>query len=99
MFTVVGYYVYRSEEVYGHYQLISDLLTTTTYTDSIGISGLKYYMVRAAKYQTTPSGTFINLSEGIVDSMDVTYISDIQNIIPSTFKLYPGTSTIRADHL
>jgi hypothetical protein len=63
---VTGYYVYRSDEEYGSYKLRSGLINVTNYTDSFGTAGNKYYMVRAAKTQNTPSGSYTNLSLGIV---------------------------------
>jgi hypothetical protein len=64
--SVIGYYVYRSDEEYGSYKLRSELINVTNYTDSYGTAGNKYYMVRAAKIQSTPSGSYSNLSLGIV---------------------------------
>lgn len=70
---VTGYYVYRSDTEFGTYTLISPLLTTNSYTDSFGSNGLKYYMVRATKPETTPSGTYHNLSIGATASAIVSY--------------------------
>lgn len=70
---VTGYYVYRSESQFGHYALLSGKLTTTSFTDSFGTDGMKYYMVRATKLETTPSGTYHNLSIGATVSAKVSY--------------------------
>jgi len=70
---VTGYYVYRSDTEFGTYTLLSPKLTTTSYTDSFGVNGFKYYMVRATKLETTPSGTYHNLSIGATTSAQVTY--------------------------
>ncbi|MBL0310704.1 MAG: T9SS type A sorting domain-containing protein [Bacteroidetes bacterium] len=71
--TVLGYYVYKSTTAFSRYEQISGLLTSNTFYDSVGTDGLYYYMVRAAKLQSSPSGMYINLSEGITDSATVTY--------------------------
>lgn len=61
---VAGYYVYRSISEFGEYKLRSGRVTGTTYTDSFGAPGTYWYMVRATKLQTTPSGTYYNMSLG-----------------------------------
>ncbi len=72
--SVIGYYVYRSDTgEYGNYKRISGVLTTTTFKDTVGKAGLKYYMVRPIKLQSTPSGVYNNLGLGISDSATVTY--------------------------
>lgn len=61
---VAGYYVYRSETEFGSYDRRSPLVTGTSFTDSFGTAGTKYYMVRAVVLQVTPSGSYYNLSLG-----------------------------------
>lgn len=61
---LAGYYVYRSTTEFGEYKLRSGLVTGTSYTDSFGSAGTYWYMVRPAKLQTTPSGTYYNLGLG-----------------------------------
>ncbi len=61
---VAGYYVYRATSEFGEYKLRSGMVNGTTYTDSFGAPGTYWYMVRATKLQTTPSGTYYNLSLG-----------------------------------
>jgi hypothetical protein len=70
---VVGYYVYRSDELFGKYEPVSSLVTGTTYSDQVGTDGLKYYMVRPVKKVLTPSGTYFNLGIGIRDSATVDF--------------------------
>ena len=73
--SIVGYYVYKSTTEFGHYQLASGLVSSTSFYDSAGTNGLQYYMVRACKYQPGPSGNYFNLSEGVGDSATVNYIT------------------------
>ncbi|MBZ0099329.1 MAG: T9SS type A sorting domain-containing protein, partial [Taibaiella sp.] len=61
---LAGYYVYRSTSEFGEYKLRSGRVTGTSYTDSFGTAGTYWYMVRPAKLQTTPSGTYYNLGLG-----------------------------------
>jgi len=70
---VIGYYVYRSAAEYGSYEKRSAMITGTSYTDSTGYNGNYFYMVRAVKLQSTPSGTYYNLSIGRTDSSYITY--------------------------
>jgi hypothetical protein len=71
--TVIGYYVYRADSLYGKYTKLSGLIAGTTFKDTVGKDGLKFYMVRPSKLQTTPSGTYYNLGLGITDSATVSY--------------------------
>lgn len=84
---VIGYYVYRSDSLYGLYSKVSDLIAGTTFADTIGKDGLKYYMVRPCKLQSTPSGTYYNLGLGISDTATVSFPipSSIQTV-KSTLK-------------
>lgn len=77
---VVGYYIYCSDTEYGKYELKSDLISGTSYTDSFGIDGNKWYMVRAVKLQQTPSGTYYNLSLGVEESGIISYAGFPQSI-------------------
>ena len=70
---VIGYYVYRADSAWGFYQKISPMLTAATYLDTVGVNGMKYYMVRPVKLQATPSGSYYNLGIGITNSANVTY--------------------------
>ncbi len=63
--TVLGYYVYRSQDSLSGYQRMhEDILTATSYTDSFPFIGPNYYMVRAVFLQSGSSGTYFNLSQG-----------------------------------
>lgn len=70
---VIGYYVYRADSAYGYFQKISSMLTTTSFHDVSGISGLKYYMVRPVKLTATPSGRYYNLGVGITDTVTASF--------------------------
>ncbi len=70
---VIGYYVYRCDSLMGNFQRVSPLISDTNFTDSFGTNGLKYYMLRPCKLQSTPSGTYYNLGIGITDSATISY--------------------------
>ncbi len=63
---VDGYYIYRADSMLGAYARISGLLSAPNpFTDTAtGLTGTKWYMVRAARLESTPSGSFYNLSLG-----------------------------------
>lgn len=96
---VVGYYIYSADDRYGAYKRRSPLVNVTTYNDSFGTDGTKYYMVRAVKVQNTPSGSYNNLSIGIVSSpvtIDYPYsesqsVNTIGNIVSAN--LYPNPAS------
>jgi hypothetical protein len=70
--SVAGYHVYRAESLNsGFTRLNADPIRDTFYVDSAPVAGLDLYMVRATKLETTASGTYFNLSPGIIDSIEV----------------------------
>lgn len=71
--SVIGYYVYRADSLYGHYTKLSGLIASTSFKDTVGIDGLHFYMVRPCKLQTNTSGTYYNLGLGISDSATVSF--------------------------
>jgi hypothetical protein len=69
--TVIGYHVYRSDELFGRYdRLTLQPVATLTYADHQPAEGMNYYMVRAVKLENTPSGSYFNQSTGITDSVN-----------------------------
>ena len=94
---VLGYYVYRADSMWGHYNRISPLVTTTTYADTVGVSGKKYYMARPVKLQSTPSGDYYNLGLGVVDSATVYYPASVAygSVKVSKLSLYPNPAADR----
>jgi hypothetical protein len=97
---VVGYYVYRSDSTWGTYSRISGLLTTAAFTDNKGVNGKKFYLVRPAKLQQTPSGAYYNLGIGIVDSASVSYPLTIAGLSASRqVALFPNPAAGRLNAL
>jgi hypothetical protein len=94
---VSGYYVYRSDTLFGTYKLLNTNPVAATLTDSFGNSGLKYYMVRAAKLTQTPSGSYYNLGIGIIDSANVKlfHVGVPVIALSADIKLYPNPAKDR----
>ncbi|HYE04990.1 MAG TPA: hypothetical protein VEL07_05635 [Planctomycetota bacterium] len=61
----LGYHVYRAASIDGPFTLLNATPTTaTTYADTGLAAGTHHYQVRAARLEVSPSGTFVNLSQG-----------------------------------
>ncbi|MCX6350403.1 MAG: YCF48-related protein, partial [Bacteroidetes bacterium] len=88
---IVGYNIYRASSTYGKFSKINKVLNTSTaFTDSFPLSGKNIYMIRAVKLENTPSGTYYNMSQGIMDSLTfITGISTLQSQM-SIVKYYPN---------
>ncbi|HOZ87039.1 MAG TPA: T9SS type A sorting domain-containing protein, partial [Bacteroidia bacterium] len=67
---IAGYNIYMKNDTNSTYtRLNNQPVTATTYTDyCLLYPGTYKYMVRALKLETTPSGSYYNMSEGIADT-------------------------------
>jgi hypothetical protein len=86
---VIGYYLYRADSAFGYWSKISPLVTGTSWSDTVGINGLKHYMVRPVKLQSTPSGSYYNMGIGITDTATVTFPA-IPTLVPN------GNTSVKA---
>jgi hypothetical protein len=69
---VAGYHVYRSENIRDGFERLNPaMVTDTTYLDLSPVDGCGNYMVRAVRLETSASGTYLNLSPGVIDSIEV----------------------------
>lgn len=91
---LMGYYVYRSDSAWRDYKLVSPLVTGTGFNDVKGANGKKFYLVRPVKLETTPSGSYVNLGLGMVDSAKVIFPLSIVNIasLPAP-KIFPNPAS------
>lgn len=71
--SVAGYYVYWSANKYGSYELLDDndsdsngMVEGSGYVDTDPDHQAGFYMVRAAKLEETPSGSYWNLGTGVI---------------------------------
>jgi hypothetical protein len=96
--SVIGYYVYRADSAFGYYKRVSPMVAGTTFHDSVGKAGLKYYMVRPVKLQSTPSGAYYNLGVGRVDTGTITFstvgVPVLANAVNITVFPNPAESTL-----
>jgi len=77
--SIAGYHIYRSSSLYDSFSRITiSLITDSLFVDSFPLKGNNVYIVRAVKLENTGSGTYYNLSQGILDSIDInaTYIEE-----------------------
>ncbi len=67
---IAGYNIYMKNDTNTSYVKINpNYISGTTYTHNcMMFPGVYKYMVRAVKLETTPSGTYYNMSEGIADT-------------------------------
>lgn len=71
--TVLGYHVYRSAVMTGPFtRLTAAPLPGTSFMDTNAALGNNIYMIRAIKRETSGSGTYFNLSQGIFLAINVT---------------------------
>ncbi|MBK9507198.1 MAG: T9SS type A sorting domain-containing protein [Chitinophagales bacterium] len=89
---VLGYYVYRSSTEFGKYERITTMLINEPYLDETPLPGYNFYMVKAVKLETTPSGSYYNTSIGITDSIS-NNLTAIQHIENTQFELFPNPAT------
>ena len=91
-----GYHVYRSNALGGDFsRLTTNLAADTLFVDSTPPDGNNIYMVRAAKLETTASGSYFNLSQGILDSVfipatDVEEVEDHATLSYALLQNYPN---------
>lgn len=62
------YYVFRSKHIDSTFTLMTTT-ANTFYIDNSPLTGDNVYMVRALKLQTSGSGTYFNLSQGLFDTI------------------------------
>ena len=85
---IIGYYVYRAtydadpaKEIFERRSVGGTALVQgTSFTDADAAIGQYVYMVRAVRLDDTPTGSYVNVSEGITDE----YIYDL----PGTYDVY-----------
>jgi len=67
---VTGYYIYRTDSIHHRFDRINnEPIVGLSYTDSFPLNGNNIYMLRALKCEKSSSGTYYNLSNGVIDSL------------------------------
>jgi PKD repeat protein len=96
---IVGYNIYMKNATNTSYIKINPtLISGTTYTDNcLTYTGIYKYMVRTVKLETTPSGTYYNMSEGIADTANsavvIMPLASFTNSLASNAVTVTNTST------
>lgn len=87
---IAGYNIYRSNSISGDFiRLNTNPVTVQTFTDSSpSLTTTNLYMVRAIKLETTPSGSYYNMSTGVFISSDA--LSTPDNTPKHALYLYPN---------
>ena len=69
---IEGYHIFRAETLHGIFtRITTDPVSGIQYTDPSPLNGNNVYMVRGLKLETSASGTYYNLSQGVIDSVEV----------------------------
>jgi|GEM_PF-667799 len=70
--STLGFFVYRADSLLGPYTRIDSLpANTVSYSDNNLPNGVFHYMVRKLKLEETPSGTYVNLSQGVFSKVEI----------------------------
>ena len=70
--SILGYYVYRADSLSGTFTLLTpNYIASTTFSDLYPSTGKKKYMVRATKLENAYTGSYYNLSQGIMDTITI----------------------------
>lgn len=91
---VAGYYVYRSDTLFGDYQRITpDIITDLQFADVNPPVGENLYMVKTVKLENSGSGNYYNLSLGVIDSVDFVLSNELVVQVPANFSIAPNPAT------
>ncbi|MCA8916384.1 MAG: immunoglobulin domain-containing protein [Planctomycetes bacterium] len=91
--SVGGYHVYRATAKAGPYtRLTSPAVGGTSYSDTNPPTGTVWYMVRAAKLQQVPSGSYNDLSTGTITSVTVSGLPPTINTQPQDASVAEGAT-------
>jgi hypothetical protein len=92
--SIVGYYIYSSRSLDMPFKLIKNISSLdSSYTDSTPVNGNNIYLVRAVRKEQTPSGTYLNMALGTIDSISAINTSDLNIRKQSlTIMLFPNPS-------
>ena len=97
--SVAGYYIYRASNVGGTFQRINNnTITNTNFTDNSPLSGENVYLVKTLKLETSGSGSYYNLSLGVMGNANFSgnggdttpptaILSTTSNIVSSDFSV------------
>ena len=90
--SIIGYNIYRSNNIDGEFTKINEQpVTVTNYLDQLPLIGQNIYMVRSLKLEVSGSGTYYNMSQGIIDSVFLNNVGIIRDGKENlSIKIYPN---------
>jgi len=90
---VFAYNIYRSNTKQGNFTKINtDFVTDTTFVDNNPMDGNNVYLVRAVKLEEEGSGSYYNMSLGVIDSVDYSFVTSISEAIDASVSVFPNPS-------
>jgi hypothetical protein len=91
-----GYYVYRYDSLADEFlRLHIEPVTETFYSDETPLEGWQTYMVRTLKLETSGSGTYWNLSLGILDSVFYEKPAGAREVAENQLTVWPNPAKNR----
>ncbi len=91
---VFAYNIYRSSTIDGQFEKInSTFITDTSFEDTAPLDGNNVYMVRAIKEEVEGSGSYYNMSLGVIDSVEYSFSTSLSNAIEASVSIYPNPSS------
>ena len=88
---IVGYNIYRADSVYGKFtKLNSSYVITTNFNDANPLPTNNVYMVRAVKLENEASGSYYNLSTGLMDSIQIGPLGVEKKLAEIDFSIFPN---------
>jgi fibronectin type 3 domain-containing protein len=88
---VISYYVYRAKSRTSPINYRGTVpATDSIFTDNGPSNGLNYYFVKAVKLETTASGTYLNTSIGMFDTITAVNAVGIAQSQEKEFTIYPN---------
>ena len=90
---IAGYHIYRASSLTGDFERITTTaLTSTEYVDTDPLDGNNVYMLRVMKLETSASGSYYNLSQGRVDSLEFERLVGLNPLPENVIRLHPNPS-------
>lgn len=93
---ILSYYIYASDSLFENYFLLhSGPILDTFFTLNNLSNGQYYFMIKTLKLEESGSGTYQNLSLGVVDSVYFEEVVGVGELEPDVIKVFPNPSTGR----
>ena len=91
---VIGYHLFKTQSLQEPFERITEEpINQTGYFDNDLTVGGFYYMVRAVKYEETPSGSYYNLSQGIIDQTNIDNVNHLSQSKIQEIHIFPNPAS------